>query len=343
MALTPIYTRSPKIVTQSGVAADEIKAEVFIWNSPDSIPTNPTYTLSKPIPSTNILECSFDISPYCKEYITFSNFGEVSAEQVVPNSEYCYCTVKLYKNDILQSTTEFICFDGYGYFMDGGNVLPDDVLLTEGTYYVKENDNGGAVAIHDDQTLTWSATYTGLVTGGTTSIASLANEMGKIPYVHTSYIAEGNKLEIFQNAVLQKTFYFRPQCEPKYTPVEVDFVNRFGAWQRIIFFKAKKESFSRRMTEFNLMPATLPYSENTNRKQQFNINGNKSIKCNTGWVVEEYSEVIKELMLSEHIQVDYVPCNIVTNGVDLQTHLNDKLINYEIEFTPSHDELNYIV
>ncbi len=110
---TNIYVRSPWLVEETATAGDDIECKLFLWNDPDSEPATATHTLSKPIPSSVQTTVYFDISPYCREYITHDQFTPVTSPTASPVAEYCYCTVKTYKNTVLQNTYNYICFDGY--------------------------------------------------------------------------------------------------------------------------------------------------------------------------------------------------------------------------------------
>lgn len=336
-----IFVRSPKIEKLTGVAGDATTCEVYLWNDPSSQPGTPTYTLSKPIP-TGKTNAFYDISPYCREYITHTSYTEITSLTTAPVAEYCYCTVKLYKNAVLTDTLYYIAFDGYGYYEDDYTPTLSPVLLTEGTYYIQEGVNSGGVYVHDDQVDTWSATYTGLTSGGTTNV-NITAEMSYLPYIHTSYAGEGNTLEIKKNTVVQKTFTFEEVCEPKYTPIKCDFVNRFGMWQRVIFFKASRQTFEASGEEYHLMPSDVNYDVTENRRQTFNRNARRKIKCNTGFVPESYKEVMKEILLSEKINLDDEPVKLVTQSVELQEHINNKTINYEVEFEYSHNQRQYVL
>jgi hypothetical protein len=337
---TSINIRSPRIVDISGTANQETKVELFIWNSPSSIPASPTYTLEKPIPSSLITETSYDISPFCKSFISHRSFVPVTSDTAAPVNEYCYCTVKEYLDGVLNLTTEFICFSGYGYHNEGENPQHNDRFLTAGDYNVQTSGSCGSVYYHDDQAVTWQARYTGLSTGGVTTI-TLAYEVGYIPYLNTAYIGEGNKLEIIRDSVVQSTYNFYEVDECKYTPVNCDFVNKHGEWQRIVFFKSSVSNFEMNSNEYNLMPSSTNYNIKDNVRQAFNINGNDKITVNTGWVFESYSDTITQLMLSEKILLDDIPMLVTTKSIDKQTGLNNKNINYKLEFKDSAPKLNY--
>lgn len=343
---TPIFTRSPYVVTQSGSAGDDIEVKLYIWNSPSTEPVNPTYTLSKPIPSSIVTQAEFDISPFCEEYISHLTYTEVTALSNAGVGEYCYCTVRVYKNTVLQSTSYFIAFSGYGFHADGQNPTVTPTLLDEGEYYYEEGVNSGGVFVYNDGTTAWTAVYTNLVTGATVT-AVLSNTVNVIPYVYPTYLDAGNTLEIKKTIsgtpTVQKTFTFTPVCEPKYTTIKCDFVNRYGVWQRIIFFKASYQNYDAMGEEFNLMPSDSNYTVTEARRQTFNRNAKKSIRCNTGFVPESYKEVFKQLLLSETITLDDLPVKLKTQSVELQEHITKKLINYQIEFDYAYSERQYIL
>jgi len=342
---TPAYVRSPRFVQQAGTANDETTCKLYIHNDPDAQPSTATHVLSKPVPSSIITTVSYDISPYLREYINHTSFTEVTSDTAATQEEYCKCAVELYLNDVLQSTTYFIGFNGYGYYEDGYNTnltmeASTPTMLTQGNYQVSDTGGCGGLFYHDDQVVTWQAKYTDLVTAATTTI-TLANEVGYIPYLHSSYTTNGNSIQIIRNSVNKGYYEFLPVCESKYSVIDCDFVNRYGHWQRLVFFKANKKSMTVKAEEFELMPSALNYDVNDNVRQSFNTNGQESIVCNTGWVDEEYSEVMKELLLSEKIHLDGEPVKISKKNIELMTHLNDKTINYEMSFMYAHKMINY--
>jgi len=343
---TRVKVRSPYVVEILGIAGDTTKVELFLWNDPGSVPSNPTYILEKPIPSTAIGKASYDISPFVREFIEHDTYSEAVIQTAAPVEEYAYCNVKSYKNGILQTgggafTEELICFDGYGYFGDGQNPTQPNVMLEQGTYLISDTLNPGGIFFTTIGTTgTWSVLYTGENTGGTVNF-NFTNAVGYIPYSYAPLTTEPVTVEIKLGGLTQYTYRFIPTCEPKYTTINCDFVNKYGVWQRLVFFKANQKSFERRETAYNLMPDDTNYDTTVARRQLFNVNGKDKITCNTGWVEESYDEVIRQLMLSETIKLDNVPHNLVTNSVKLQQGINDNNINYTLDFVLAADKLNY--
>ena len=191
---------------------------------------------------------------------------------------------------------------------------------------------------------TLEARYTQLGTGATTNVA-LSGVLKQVPMVHTSYIATGNRLAIYNTsgAVTLATFTFTAQCEPRYTPVECDFVNKFGMWQRMIFFKAKRENIEINGTDWRLMPESPIYNTAVGYDKVMNINGKESVKLNTGWVEESTSEAIQQLMLSEVILLDNRPVKMRTKSIEKSKKINDKVINYSMEFDYANDIINNVM
>lgn len=343
---TPLYARSPRFISISGTHGQVTRIDLYVWNDPSSEPASPTHVLTKPI-IQGYNQCNYDISPYIREYISHDDFTEVTADTAADTETYARVRMSSYLDGVLVTTAYFIAFDGYGYFEDGYNPLLTATTtpphLTEGTYYVRDNGSCGGVFYNDDQAVTWGAKWTGLTTAGTTTVSPLSNEYGYVPYVHPSYVGEGNKLEIIRDGSTVATYYFKEYCEPRYTPVVCDFINKYGSWQQLIFFKRSKTKVDMSNEEYMMFPSALDYSETSNIKQTFNTNLQESITVNTGWVVEGYSEVIKQLMLSQKILLDHRPVTIDTKSIDIKEHLSDKVINYEIMFKYANHKLNYII
>jgi hypothetical protein len=340
---TPIYVRSPRIIERSGADGDEIVVNLHIWNSPATEPVTPTVVLSKPIPSSTVTTAYFDISPYLREYLSFTTSTTVTVETATPVDEYCFCTAYVYKEGVLHDTQYFVCFDGYGYFLEGNNPTVDPVLMDEGTYYYESsNQDNGNIVIHDNGVDTWTATYV-FLPNNNNQVLNITNEVSSIPTVLPAWASGGNRVVISKNAVAYKTFYFIPICEAKYTILKCDFVNKAGAWQRINFFKVSTSSFDMNNKEYKLMPENIDYSIEKNINQTFNTNGHDKITCNTGWVNDGYADVMKQLLLSEEIRLDDVPVQVAKKSLELMKSINDNNINYSIDFVYSFSTVNYIV
>jgi hypothetical protein len=140
--------------------------------------------------------------------------------------------------------------------------------------------------------------------------------------------------------------------ECKYEPKKVTFINKFGALQDMYFFKKSKENLSIKKESYksNIIGAYAQYSRTNHVNRDFNVIGSESITLSSGYLSEEYNEVFKQLMLSEKVWVTNIletgeqvlPINVKTSSIAYKTSVNDKLVDYTIEFDKSFDTINNI-
>lgn len=345
-----INARSPYIVTINETGQIETKLEIYLWNGTGAMPASPQYTLSKLIPASNAPATYYDVSPYIREYISHASLQTITTViTATPTAQWCNVGLKLFKKlttSFIQvgSTQTHFGLDGYGYFLDGANPALGNYLLSSSTYTYNYNLGGdyGWLTLYTGSGN--SVKYTNLSTGATTTTALTNNVWRDVPRVNSSYAAVGNKLEIIDgSATVLYTATFVPKEECKYTPVQVDFVNKFGAWQREWFFKASYNGLSVENTEYNLMQSSYPVYSIEGQRKVFNANGKETIRVNTDWVDESFNEVVKQLMLTERILIDKKPAKLNTKSVDLKKSINSKLISYEMEFEYAFDTINSIV
>jgi hypothetical protein len=139
----------------------------------------------------------------------------------------------------------------------------------------------------------------------------------------------------------------------KYEPIRVTFVNKFGALQDIWFDKKSMEAIQTKTESYKASVvdlANLTYNTNAHQMRTLNLMGNERITLNTGFIDDSYNEVIRQLMLSEQIWMTrltdteelVLPLKARTQSVQYKTHINDRLVNYTIEFDMAFDKINNI-
>jgi hypothetical protein len=341
-----IFARSPYLIRIAETGQNGSKLELFLANG--SFLGSPQYTLSKLIPASNNVETLYDISPYIREYIRFTSCSAGgNAAATNPTNERVNVRVKRYKlvglTYTLLNTIDYIAFDGYSYYEQGFNFDNLNYGLDAGNYYYNPTSDAGKIRVTTGASFT--ARYTSFDSTPVVTSLAVASATFDIPRVRTANVAVGNKVEILNGAsAVQATWYFYPQEECKYTPVIIDFVNKYGAWQREFFFKASNDNFSVENTEYNLMQTdSFSYNVKEGQRKVFNANGKKSVKVNTGWVYETWKEVLKQIMLSERILIDDKPAKINTKSTELFKHINTKQINYSLEFEFAFDVINSVI
>ena len=346
---TKINVRSPYMITQAGTLAGQtISVELYIHQAGGSEPGTATINLSKPVPSASLLTVFFDISHYLKSYISHTSLTPVTALTATSAGNYVYCKAIVKRNGVQQQELYLIAYNGYGYFEDGSNpVLDAHIMLDEGEYYMLKDENYGALFYSIDSDVSpaqdWDAKY--ICLDGTTADVDIdlnTQDNGYIPYIPPTHKGNGSTLKIFKDSSLYKTFTFTEVCEPKYTPVVCDFVNKYGVWQTIIFFKVSKSNINTTRSKFNMMPSTPSYNTSKNITQNFNTNGQETITVNTGFVREGYSDVMQQILLSETIRLDNKPVVPQTTSLGLHKSINERLINYTLTFNYAHHIINNI-
>jgi len=137
---------------------------------------------------------------------------------------------------------------------------------------------------------------------------------------------------------------FYPTCESKYTPSLIQFVNKNGVWESVNFFKRSSEQIQTRTSEYRKALGStgstgFSYSTTDEQYKRFNTNYRTSLTLNTGWVGEDYSELMTQLLASERVLLDGIPVNVLTNSLDLQKHITEKTINYTIQVQHAYDSI----
>jgi len=346
-----IFARSPYILTINETGQTASMIQVFLWNGNTTpMPASPAYTLSKNIPSSSSPATYYDLSPYIREFINHNTLQTITTSNApTPSDQWCWIGIKTFKKTTggfvqFGSTLTYRAYEGYGNYTDGANPNLFRVHLDAGTYnyYLDGSGNYGHLTIENISGDTIK--YTNLVTGAnnTSSLGTL--NVQDYPRVYSTYLTAGNKVEIINAGTTVWTATFQPKAECKYTPIKCDFVNKYGAWQTEWFFKASNRSISVENTEYNLMPETYPsYNVQEGQRKVFNTNAKEQIKVNTDWVNESYSEVIKQLMLSERILLDKSPVKINTKSTELFKSINTHMINYQLDFEYAYDTINSVV
>jgi hypothetical protein len=348
-----IFARSPYIVRIAQAGQVGSKLEIFL--SATTFPGTPTYTLSKLIPSPTNVETLYDISPYIREYIRFASCS-TGGNTAIPNptNERVNVQLKLYTDNGTTVTQiggalTHIAFEGYTYYEDLYNKDLGNYGLDAGSYYYNPTSDPGKIRVTG--LASYTAKYTSFDLIPAITSLSVSNGTFDIPRVRTANVLVGNKVEILDAGLgVLKTYFFYPLEECKYTPVIIDFVNKYGAWQREFFFKASNDTFNVENTEYNLLqtsrfnssPSTF-YSGLEGQRKVFNANAKKSVKVNTGWVTQTWNEVLKQIMLSERILIDNKPAKINTKSTELFKHINTKQINYSLEFEFAYDVINSVI
>jgi hypothetical protein len=329
-----IFVRSPYFIEVNEVGQTNAKIEIFLWNKGDTIPTIPNYTLSKEIASPTQTALYWNVSDFAKEFIKPIAPVDISVPTEENVQTWCYMQVVSYSDDVEVNDETFVCLNGFTQYSVGYNysttagIVPlvnEDIILTHDKYI-----NCWFDADASDYLWDW---------GTDDDVISLPTEgtLYKLPIAYANRNRVVFESDIIFNVVSNEV------CEPKYTPVICTFINRYGGWQYLTFFKANTQGVDVTSKDYNLLHSSIDYNVLQGQKQRFNFQGKQKIKCNTGWVDENYSELIIDLLLSEVVLLDNKPAIVKSQSADIKTHLKDKNINYEIDFEFNYGLINDVI
>lgn len=369
-----INARSPYFI--SIVGSTNTTLQLYVWNG-STEPASPTYSFTKAAPSATQTESNYDITPYIREYIenitpsydptpatesstSFANFKAVSFSNGT-NRTSAFKTRVIADSGTYEADNCLGSFmgdyligvgvDGYNNYLGGYNQSnsADIVALADTSKtitYLNNTDNMYVNVIINHTGTSITADYVTSV--GTTTVTILAASATKQVYnmkvpLKLVGFTSSNILRIKSNGTTLYTYNIAPICEPKYTPVLCQFINRYGGWQFLTFFKAQASSINIDKTRHNLLPDYVNYNASRGQFKSFNINGMQKISLNTGFVDENYSDLIQDLLMSNTVLLDSVPVQVSTTQNDIKTSLKDKNINYQIDFEYSFNLKNTVI
>lgn len=378
-----ISARSPYIYNISAGTQTAGKVELFIWDKNETEPTTPTRVLIKNIPSVTQSDLYFDISPYILDKIGIVaevNLTTASGDSTSEGNGVYYepyqenaknwCFVKLksyYKTDgdwIDIEEVDYVGVKGYTKHKDeldfdksdGDPIFimhdTDKVLYqkpfygqqTNGKYQLQNYFNvlidfqkGNVYAYYQNNTTTFS--YELLNDDNEEGIYMFA-----VPYkVSVNGLFKDSEVNVlYDGDRYNDNLQIKTLCEPKFEPITCWFINSYGGWQSIIFFKMTTNSFDVVNSEYNTIQQ-YPFDYRKGKKGTFNHQLKESIKVNTGWVDENYKDIISDLMVSQHIFLDNEPVTVKTKNLVVKTSIKDKTINYELDFEKNFNIINDVL
>lgn len=367
--------------------ANLTKAELklYVWRGDlNGRPENPQYTLTKSIiPGEESIV--FEISELIKDFVTIEFDGDYRS--LVQTSWAEWVITRTYDTTPETTDTETqtaIAFRGYGNVEEGINPELSKGLLTSNTIFQNvcgEKINiptytgeGGSTGV----TYSQDATELSNVVLGNSNPYYISNDITRLNPPLTdiitidktaSTVADSNdsldnseipantdKVEITNpdGSITTVTIECFDNC--KATPHKISFINKFGVMQDIWFFGRKKDGISAeresyKRTKLNILSTGASYNVSDHENVYLENQGKEKFTLHTGFVNEQYNDIIKELMVSEYVYIHdtartspsdpnsdlAIPISIVANSLDFKTNRKDKLIEYELEFEADSD------
>ena len=280
------------------------------------------YTIVKNAINSRVV---FEISELCRDYIEHSFTQSNTASTIaIATQRFSYTEANGggTETSLDSSPVTDTGYDGYGLFTGSVNpTFPDASTLfamqSNLDIYLPDNTASYIPVNYGDSSLDISAS-----------------------------LADGS--EIFARSA-GKRFTIHRICDPKFDSSKITFLNSFGALQEMYFFHKSTEeitttSESYKRNIFNY--ATTSYSTTDHQMQKFNTNATKKTALNTPFVAEQFNEGIEELMLSEYVWLTQGsvthPVTPSTKSLRFKTSVNDRLVQYTIQFDHTSSVINNV-
>jgi len=375
-----INLRSPYFVITQQANLTQVDMTLYIHTGTQSTTTTGyQYALSATAitPASGNPYVVFDISELARDYLTNSFDGTYDCSAVWVN--YQITTYTSGVADAASAVVKLQGFDGYKYFEEGvqssgATYTAPDVLQSNTIIYKSDDgvlrvpvlqDNDPSVYFLHHGEITNSVTVTNTTTAADI-IRYVDNEGASYDTFKERVEADSGTLEesalgdVFERystkpcdsvivnvggVITKLSVVDIPEC--RYEPYRLTFVNKFGAFQDLWFFKASSVSLNTEKQSYEANTQSIGvYSINEHQKKVFSKMGSETMSLNTGFYPESYNEVFRQLMLSEEVWIRYenniLPINIIDSGMDFKKSVNDKLINYTINVEFAFDKISNI-
>tara|TARA_R110001583_G_scaffold42635_2_gene135533 strand:+ start:4813 stop:5955 length:1143 start_codon:yes stop_codon:yes gene_type:complete len=337
-------------------------------------PTNlGTYSLQKK-PLGTEGSVSFDISELVNDFIEqkFINNTPLTGYNVSADTQSVWVTVATSAREsdgtLIGSitTTNYLAQEGYNDFKDGVNYTTEPIAMISGSYIQYNKGDYIFLPVNAERVNSVTFKNNGSVIS-TYNVSDNGNANQKVDYAY--YLTTSQEIDeayITYDTSSNVSITVEQIEECKYPVHKIVFLNRWGAFQDLYFFKKSTESLESRSENFQSSIfkarsisysikedvctediAYNSYSTTAHAKKTFNANATESISLNTGFVPESMNPYYEELMVSEYVWLiddnDVVyPVNLKDSSFTYKTGLNDKMINYTMNFEKSFNLVNNI-
>ena len=376
-----IQVRSPHFESVSVSNLSYAILKIYIWTGDkNTVPPSFEYSIKKSAttPTTGNPRVTFEVAELIRDFLDIEFNGNYSGQGVWVRFELNgYNSSEV---SIIDYAYTIDAFDGYEYFEEVFTASPLMItnrklfVLEDNTFrvpiytnssptvtFLKDNEVVGTtsftssdesseqikyVSIYGDDTNWDSFKERVLEDGGTDYESNKCLEAFFNDYsigaVDKIIVSDSNGIKTINVSILE---------ECKYEPKKVTFVNKYGALQDMYFFKKSVEKMNVKKESYksNILNVSA-YDSYNHVYRDFNVVGKESVTLSSGFLSEEYNEVFKQMMLSEKVWVTNItedgeqvlPINVKTSNINYKTSLNDRLVEYTIEFDKSFNVINDI-
>ena len=304
------------------------------------------YTLYKNSPARNET-INFDISELARDYLDITYDANY-----VPQTINIVTTLSLWSG--LNGTgtetgiVEFedVGLEAYGEFSEGTNPT-----LPTSAYLISNNptSTNDSVDIYYPESIDFTG-FTGKVPYTTINSGGIVSVLVK-PFNGTATTI---------NAQTYPSTISRISCTKYGSGRKIIFINKFGVQQDLWFFLKETKTLGRKNEGFKSNTLTYPttnnpatYSISDAPNKIFNTTAKQTFTLSSGYYPEQANQFFEQLLLSEYVWLErpqktnpsldeVIPVKVKTSSMAFKTSVNDRLIEYTIDFEEAFDYINNI-
>jgi len=350
-----ILSRSPRFVNISPAADfDEAVMNLKIWRG-DFIfdkPATTTYSLSKLVVQAGQSQIVFDIHDLVNGYVkanigVFGNTGSFTSSDKESVWVEAEITAKYQGVDVGSVTKSYMAVDGFGWHTEGSNPILKNNVLSSITDHIFYSGTSYPIYFVTDKLIS-------IVINGVTVPFTFNQDFNNqvIAFVNVAaYAIDGNTYSAvftYQDDIVE-THKMTMKSECTFDVVNCFFKNKFGYWQNIPFSKLSKDSLTVESDDYSPIISNFgDYSLQSHNKKQYLFTGKEKKTANTDFISEKYNVLFDELLLSESVYIQqndgiFYPVNLLTRTFEKKTKLNNKLVQYTMEFEFSYNKMNIVI
>ena len=295
------------------------------------------YTLIKNVQQSTTV--NFDIAELARDYIEISYQSDyepqtVSIVTVLTNYDGLNGTGSVVD---LPTTITDRGFEAYGTFEE--EVNPEVPFRTAPTYLIPKDDTNGFTILVPNNTA-----------GKLPSITSLNG------LISTQYVGNNTSVTTVDGVVCNIK---RIDCTKYGIGNKITYINKYGVQQDLWFFLKETKNLARTNEGYKSNTITYPsggatYNVQNAPNKVFNTQAKQTHTLSSGYYPEFANQQFEELLLSEYVWFHkptsgigvgtyiVVPVKVKTSSVAFKTSVNDRLIEYTIEFEEAFDYINNI-
>ena len=283
---------------------------------------------------------NFDISELARDYLDIyytSNYvpQEIAITTTLTNYSGLNAT-----GSVVGSVTSFVDkgFEGYGYYEENTNPT-----LPSSNYLISKNPDTNEVQLYYPKSIAGVSAFTGKVPQTISSVIQVISFAQGATAIGGSYPSTIKRIE----------------CTKYGSGKKIIFINRYGVQQDLWFFLKETKTLARQNENYKASTLTYPttnnpatYSISDAPNKTFNTTAKQTFTLSSGYYPQGANNFFEELLLSEYVWYErinkisgadeVIPVKVKKSSIQFKTSVNDRLIEYTIDFEEAFDYINNI-